>query len=187
MSSIKKDNIKVYSNQFKETTDKYLEQQRQQHTDTASNISQTTDKINQSVNKFQENNINIFERNAENLRKNQEQFSNTIQEISNNTTELQKNVLNTYQSLYVRFLDYINNSYWKNFNTSQRYSEIYNTLNRNIQDNAVNATNFINEITVGGIENFNKSVEITQKYYNDIVQNNFDYAKKKLELSYNRQ
>ena len=120
------------------------------------------------------------------MRKNQEQFSKTVQEISNNTIELQKNVFDTYQSSYVQFFENINNSYWKNFSTPQRYSEIYNTLNRNIQDNTVNATNFINEITVGSIENFNKSVEITQRYYNDIVQNNFDYAKK-IERSYNRQ
>ena len=186
MSSTKKDNIKESTNQFKETADKYLEQQRQQYKDTASNLSQTTDKINESVNKFQENNLSIFEKNAENLRKNQEQFSKTIQEISNKTIELQKYIFDTYQSSYVQFFENINDSYWKNFNTPQRYSEIYNTVNRNIQDNTVNATNFINEITVGSIENFNKSVEITQRYYNDIVQNNFDYAKK-IERSYNRQ
>jgi hypothetical protein len=29
---------------------------------------------------------------------------------------------------------------------------------------------FINEIAVGGIENFNKAIELTQRYYNDIMQ-----------------
>ncbi len=32
-------------------------------------------------------------------------------------------------------------------------------------------------MAVGGIENFNKSIEITQRYYNDRVQNNFNYLK----------
>jgi gas vesicle protein len=190
MSSTKKDNIVKESNdQINEIVDKSLEQQKQQYKDTASNISQTTHKINQSVNKFQEDNRRIFENNVDTFRKYEEQFSKTIQEISNNAIELQKNIFNTYQSSYSQFFDNISNnnkSYWKNFSTPQRYSEIYNTLNRNIQDNTVNATNFINEITVGSIENFNKSVEITQRYYNDIVQNNFDYAKK-IERSYNRQ
>ena len=178
---IRKENI----DQVNESTNKYFDQQKQQFKNTAANVSDTTEKIAQKVNKFQEDNRKIFENNAETVRKNQEQFSKTSQEISNNTIELQKNIFDTYQSSYVQFFDNINNSYWKNFNTSQRYSEMYNTLNKNIQDNTVNATNFINEITVGGIENFNKSLALTQRYYNDIVQNNLNYAQK-IERSYNR-
>jgi hypothetical protein len=44
----------------------------------------------------------------------------------------------------------------------------------------------MNEITAGSIENFNKVIELTQIYYNDIVQNNYNYAQK-IERSYNRQ
>ena len=186
MSSTKKDNIKESTNQFKESTDRYLEQQKQQFKDTTSNVSETTEKINESVNKFQDDNRQIFENNANTFRKYQEQINKTTQEISNNTIELQKNVFNTYQSSYAQFWDNINNSYWKNFNIPERYSETYNTLNKNIQNYTVNATNFINEIAVSGIENFNKSIELTQRYYNDIVQNNFNYAQK-IERSYNRQ
>ena len=187
MSSTKKDTVKENTNQFKENTDRYLEQQRQQYKDTASNISQTTEKINESVNKFQENNRIVFEKNVDTFRKSQEQINRTIQEISNNTIELQKNAFDTYQSSYTQFWDNINNnSYWKNFNIPQRYSETSDTLNKNIQNYTINATNFINEIAVSGIENFNKSIELTQRYYNDIVQNNFNYAQK-IERSYNRQ
>jgi hypothetical protein len=189
MSSIKKDNtVKENINQSKENTDRYLEQQRQQFKNTASNVSNTTEKINENVNRFQDDNRRILEKNAETLRKNQEQINNTIQEISNNAIELQKNVLDTYQSSYAQFWNNINNnnSYWKNFNIPQRYSETSDTLNKNIQNYTVNATNFINEIAVSSIENFNKSIELTQRYYNDIVQNNFNYAQK-IQRSYNRQ
>ena len=184
MSSTKKDNIKETTSQFRESTDRYLEQQRQQYNDTASNIPKTTEKINESVNKFQDDNIKIFEKNADTFRKSQEQINKTIQEISNNAIELQKNVFDTYQSSYAQFFDNINNSYWKNFNTPQRYSETYNTLNKNIQDGTINATNIINEVTAGGIENFNKAIELTQRYNNDVVQNNFYYARR-IERSYN--
>jgi exonuclease VII large subunit len=187
MSSTKKDNIvKENTNRIKENTNEYLEQQRQQYKDTASNISQTTEKINENVNKFQEDNKRIMEKNADTFKKSQEQISKTSQELSNNTVELQKNIFDTYQSYYSQFFDNINNSYWKNFNVPQRYSEIYYTINKNIQDYTTNATNIINEISVGGIENFNKAIELTQRYYNDIVQNNFNYAQK-IERSYNRQ
>ena len=187
MSSTKKDNVKENTNQFKENTDRYLEQQRQQYKDTASNISQTTENINESVNKFQADNKRVLENNVDTFRKYQEQINKTTQEITQNSIELQKNILNTYQSSYAQFWDNIkNNSYWKNFNIRQRYSETYNTVNKNIQDSTGNATNFVNEITVGGIENFNKSIELTQRYYDDIVQNNFNYAQK-IERSFNRQ
>jgi hypothetical protein len=188
MSSTKKDNIKENTNLSKENTDRYLEQQRQQFKDTAYNVSNTTEKMNENVNKFQDDNRRIFEKNAESLRNNQEQINKTIQEISNNTIEFQKNVLDTYQSSYAQFWDNIknNNSYWKNFNIPQRYFETSDTLNKNVQNYTINATNFINEIAVGGIENFNKSIELTQRYYNDILQNNVNYAQK-IERPYNRQ
>jgi ABC-type transporter Mla subunit MlaD len=187
MSSTKKDNVKETTNQLKESTDRYIEQQRQQYNDTASNISQATDKINENVNKFQEDNRRIFENTSDTFRKSQEHISKTIQEFSNNAIELQKNIINTYQSSYTQFFDNVNNnSYWKNFNIPERYSEIYNTINKNMQNYTANATNIINEITAGGIENFNKAIELTQRYYNDIVQNNFNYAQK-IERSYNRQ
>jgi hypothetical protein len=179
MSSTKKDNVKENINQFKENTEDTLEQQRQQYKDTASNISQTTDKINENVNKFQEDNRRIFENTSDTFRKSQQQISNAIQEISNNAIELQKNVFDTYQSSYTQFFDNNNNnSYWKNFNIPERYSEIYNTINKNMQNYTANATNIINEITAGGIENFNKTIELTQRYYNDIMQNNYNYAQK---------
>jgi exonuclease VII large subunit len=187
MSSTKKDNVKETTNQLKESTDRYIEQQRQQYNDTASNISQATDKVNKNVNKFQEDNRRIFENTSDTFRKSQEHINKTIQEFSNNAIELQKNIFNTYQSSYAQFFDNNNNnSYWKNFNIPERYSEIYNIINKNIQNYTVNATNIINEITAGSIENFNKAIELTQRYYNDIVQNNFNYARK-IERSYNRQ
>jgi predicted HicB family RNase H-like nuclease len=45
MSSTKKDDVKEITNQFKESTDRYLEQQKQQFKDTASNVSDTTEKL----------------------------------------------------------------------------------------------------------------------------------------------
>ena len=187
MFSTKKDDIKENINQFKESTDIYVDQQKQQIKDTASNVSDTTEKINENVNKFQTNNKRVFEKNADTFRRYQEQINQTTQEISNNTIELQKNVFNTYQSSYAQFWNNIYKSYWENFNIPERYSEISDTLNKNIQNYTINATNFINEIAVSGIENFNKSIELTQRYYNDIMQNNFNYARKiERSSAYNR-
>ena len=187
MSTTKKDKTikETITDELKESTNSYLEQQRQLSKDTASNISQNTENINENVNKFQEDNRRIFENTSDTFRKSQEQTRNTIQEITNNAIEFQKNVFNTYQSSYSQFLNNINKSYWQNFNIPERYNETYNTLNKNIQDSTVNTTNFLNEIFVGSVENLKKSLELTQRYYNDIVQNNFNYIQK-LARSFNR-
>jgi nitrate/nitrite-specific signal transduction histidine kinase len=112
---------------------------------------------------------------------------NNKKENNNYNSNKYKNV-KFFENHQAQFFDNINKS-WKNFNIPQRYSETYNTINKKIQYYTSNATNFINEITVGGcIENFNRLVELTQRYYNDVdvVQNNFNYARR-IERSYKRQ
>ena len=151
---------------------------------TRKDIKETTDKINQNVSKFQQDNRRLFENNVDTFRKYQEQINQIIQQISKNTIELQKNVFNTYQSSYSQFLNNINKSYWQNFKIPERYSETYNTLNKNIQDSTVNTTNFINEIFVSSVENVKKSLELTQRYYNDTMRITFNYIRK-IEGSYN--
>ena len=153
---------------------------------TQKDIKETIDKVNQNVSKFQLDNRKLFENNVDTFRKYQEQINQVIQQISKNTIELQKNVFNTYQSSYSRFFDNVtNNHYWNNFNFSKKYSETYNTIDKNIQDYTVNATNLINEISTGAIENFNKAIELSWKYYNNTIQNIDNYSQK-IERSYNR-
>ncbi|MDX1373894.1 MAG: YtxH domain-containing protein [Nitrososphaeraceae archaeon] len=185
MSSTKKNDIKENTSKLKDTTDKYLEQQKQQVQDTIDDVSETTTTINENANKIQTDNQKVFEKNVDTFRKYQEEIVRAVQEISNNATEVQKNFFNTYQSSYIQFLDNTFRSHWQNFNIPERYSETYDTMSKNMQDGTINVTNIINEITVGGIEHFSKSIELTQRYYNDILQNNVNYAKK-IERTYNR-
>jgi hypothetical protein len=63
MSSTKKGDVKENTNRTKESTEKYLEQQKQQYKDTASDLSQATEKFNENVNKFQKDNRRIIEKN----------------------------------------------------------------------------------------------------------------------------
>ena len=112
--------------------------------------------------------------------------------ISQRIIDLRPKLCKTIQ-FYSQFFNINNNnnnnnndSYWKNFNTPERYSEFYNTINKNIHNYTINATNIINETAASGIENFVKAIELTQRYYNDIAQNNLNYAQK-IEKSFNRQ
>jgi hypothetical protein len=97
---------------------------------------------------------------------------------------LQKNIIKTFQSNYGQTLENIYNSYWNNFQIPERYTETYNTINRNVTDDITNRTKFINEIVIGNIETFNKSIESVERYFNDTIQTYFNYIRN-LERSCN--
>ena len=155
MTSTKKDEVKVSTNQLQESTDSYLKQQKQQV----------------------------------------EHISVATQGISLNNIEYQKNICNTFHSSYIQFLDNFSKSS-ENFKPSEKYYEIYNTFNKNIQKYIVNipdSQNLINEITVSGVENLNKCIEISQKsgvetlnkcieisqrFYSELLQNISNFARK---------
>ena len=113
----------------------------------------------------------------------QQQTINAIQSITNNYIELQKNFLNTFQSTFSKFIDDTSKSYWNNYLYPQRYTDVYNKSNQNVTDNTVNATRRINDVVLASTETFNKSIEIVQKYYNESVQNYFNFVNK-IQKSY---
>ena len=84
----------------------------------------------------------------------------------------------TYQSSISRFLDVTSRSYRNDSTSPNRYSDLYNKTNQTITDNTVTATNKINYAVLRSTETFNKSIEIAQKYYNDSIQNYFNFLKK---------
>ena len=184
MTNLENEN-KKQSNNIKEETGKFLDQQRQQIANTTSNISDTTNKVTNSVNEYQQTNRAILDKSIDTSNKYQQETINTIQSISNNTIELQKNFANTLQSVFSKFLDNTSKSYWNNYLYPQRYTDVYNKTNQNVTDNTVNATRRIIDVVLGSTETFNKSIEIAQKYYNDSIQNFFNFLKK-IERSSNQ-
>ena len=67
----------------------------------------------------------------------------------------------------------------------ERYGDVYNKTSQNITDNTINANRRIKDIVLGSTETFNKSIEIAQKYYNESIQNYFNFLKK-IERSSNQ-
>ncbi len=103
--------------------------------------------------------------------------------VTTELIELQKNFLNTFQSTFSKFIDDTSKSYWNNHLYPQRYTDVYNKSNQNVNDNTVNATRRIYDVVLASTETFNKSIEIVQKYYNESVQNYFNFVNK-IQKSY---
>jgi ABC-type transporter Mla subunit MlaD len=182
MTSLESEN-KKQSNNTKEGTGKFLDQQRQQIENTASNISDTSNKVTNSVNDYQQTNRAILDKSIDASNTYQQETIKTIQSISNNTIELQKNFANTFQSVFSKFINDTSKSYWNNYLYPQRYTDIYNKTNQNVTDNTLSTTRRINNIALASTETLNKSIEIAQKYYNESVQNYFNFVNK-IEKSY---
>jgi hypothetical protein len=182
MTNLENEN-KKQDNNLKEETGKFLDQQRQQIANTTSNISDTTNKITNSINEYQQTNRAILDKSIDTSNKYQQESINTIQSITNNTIELQKNIANTFQSVFSKFIDDTSKYYWNNNLYSQRYTDLYNSINQNVTYNTVKATRLINHVALASAETFNKSVEIAQKYYNEAAQNYLNFVNK-IEKSY---
>jgi hypothetical protein len=148
-------------------------------------MSTNTNEIAKSINKFQDESRKIYENNIERINQYQNQIIDTSKHIADNYIELQKNTVNIYQSAYSQILENLSHSYWKDSNIPERFTDAYNTINKNILDNITDTTNFINEIVSRNIETANKSIEYAQRYFNDTTRNYFNYIRK-LERPYNR-
>src|SRR5215211_8145455 len=171
----KEENI---TSNLKEETKQFLEQQNQQVKNTTSTISETTNKNNDNINQFQETNRTILDKNISTTNRYQHETINTMQSILNNYVELQKNLLNSFQSVISRFLNDASKLYSNNFSSKQQYTDTYNKTNQTITDNTINYTQRVNDFALASIESFNKTIEIAQKYYNESIQNYFNFLKK---------
>ena len=172
----------------KEETNEFLDNQREQRKNTTSTISEsTTNKINDNINEYQQVNKEIIEKNIALANKYQQQITNTIKTISDNYIEAQKNFLYNYQPILSKFLDNIfDNSHWNKFIVPEIYTDVYHKTNQNVTDNTVNATRRLNDFALTSTETFNKSMEIAQKYYNESVQNYFNFVNKIGRSYYNQ-
>jgi hypothetical protein len=183
MINVKEENKNKQSDNLKEEkANESLDTQRQQLKNTTSTILEstgtTTNKINDNINEYQKTNRAILEKSIDTSKNYQQETFNTIQSISNRYFELQNNILNTYQSTFSRYLDDVSKSNWNNFRFPERYSDIYNKTNQNVTDPAINCTQRLNDFALTYTENFNKSIDIAQRYYNESVQNYFDFVNK---------
>ncbi len=166
-------------------TQKFLDQQKQQIDSLTDSISDAKNKFNENISENQQRTKEFVEKNADATNKYQQETINTVQTITNNFVELQKNLLDTYQSLIFKFLGDTSKSFGKNATSPKRYADIYNKANQTITDTTIETTNKINDVVLGSTETFNKSIEIAQKYYNDSIQNFFNFLKK-IERSSNQ-
>ena len=176
MTNLKEENKKPSDHIKKEN---FAKQQNGQVENTISNIQETRNKVTNAIDESQSTNNDNLQKSIDTANKYQQQTINVIHSISDNYLELQKNIFIAYQSVFPKFIDNTfnnNKSYWNNFIYLHKYTDVYNNTKHNITDNTVaNTTGRIHDYLLEYIENFNKSIEHAQKYYNSSIQNFFSF------------
>lgn len=116
------------------------------------------------------NNLFAKNNNLDDLVNYQQTIKKTMKEIKYNFMEEHKNIINTFYSIYSKQLDEIIDDNFNNPKTMEEYFNTYSEINRNLMDNQTNNTSIINDIMDKNMDTFFKSIEVTHKFYCDVVQ-----------------
>ena len=161
------------------------EQQAQQIAEhiiaTTATISKTTNEDTSIMNENQKINKAILDKSTDITNRYQQQIIKAIKVSIDNYNLLQNNIFNTYQSAFSKFINNTSddNKSNKSYNVAVlEQIKVFNKINQNMIDNAINNTRTIHELLTEYIEIFNKSIELGQEYYRDGIKNYFNFGKK---------
>jgi hypothetical protein len=166
----------------KNTSQQQKEQQTQQITEhtiaTTATISKTTNEVTNRINENQKINKAILDKSIDITNRYQQQIIKSIKATTDNYSQLQNNILNSYQSAFSKFInDVSDNNKSYNFAALEQL-KMYNKINQNMIDSAINTTRTTHELLTEYIEIFNKLIELGQEYYSDGIKNYFKFGKK---------
>src|SRR5687768_3394025 len=116
------------------------------------------------------------------FKKDQERINSEAKEITNYYLELHKNMINTYNSVYSQILQNSSGLSWDVFfSSAEKFTnypfDIKNMYTRLIS-NRDKSLKLIDHVIIENIDAFIKSLELTQKFYQDIIQSYLNCIKK---------
>ena len=179
---IESDNKQIQNKSNNPSQQQKEQQQSQQiaeHTiATTATISKTTNEDTSRINENQKINKAILDKSTDITNRYQQQIIKAIKVSTDNYNLLQNNILNTYQSAFSKFINNTSDDN-KSYNVAVlEQIKVFNKINQNIIDNAINNTRTIHELLTEYIEIFNSSIELGQEYYRDGIKNYFNFGKK---------
>jgi len=128
----------------------------------------------------QENTLLIDDNNS--LKKDQERINSEAKEITNYYLELHKNMINTYNSVYSQILQNSSGLSWDVFFTGDGRFTNYQFDIKNIYTRLISnrdeSLKLIDNIITKNLDTFIKSIELTQKFYKDIIQSYLNCIRK---------
>ena len=106
------------------------------------------------------------------FKQHREQTMSEARAITNYFLELHKDMINSYNSEYSNLLQNIFNSSWEDFTIPGRFTEypfdIKNTYSI-LSSNRDNSLKLIDNIMTQNLDTFIQSIELTQRFYKDVI------------------
>jgi hypothetical protein len=129
--------------------------------------------------------ININDDNNSSKQDQEKHIVRNAKEIANYSLDLHKDIINTYNSVYSQLLQNIFNYSNNDITILKRFMD-YPFDNKNMYTNSISnnlsysdeSLKLIDNVMTKNMDTFIKSIELTQRFYKDIVQSYLNYIKK---------
>ena len=140
-------------------------------------INITLDETKSTVKKTTDEAIKEIPRFTKAVNEYQEESIQATKDIADNFLESQKEVIHSVQSLWVPYVENIQNSYWSYWSSPNRATENYARAVSNITDSTIASTRLANNVLVATMETWKTSIQHTRDNAKEFSRLNANVAK----------
>jgi len=140
-------------------------------------INITLDETKSTVKKTTDEAIKEIPRFTKAVNEYQEESIQATKDIADNYLESQKEVIHSVQSLWVPYVENIQNSYWSYWSSPNRATENYARAVSNITDSTIASTRLANNVLVATMETWKTSIQHTRDNAKEFSRLNANVAK----------
>jgi len=140
-------------------------------------INITLDETKSTVKKTTDEAIKEIPRFTKAVNEYQEESIQATKDIADNFLESQKEVIHSVQSLWVPYVENIQNSYWSYWTSPNRATENYARAVSNITDSTIASTRLANNVLVATMETWKTSIQHTRDNAKEFSRLNANVAK----------
>jgi len=134
--------------------------------ETKSSVNKTTDEAKKEVPRF-----------TKAFNEYQEESIQATKDIADNFLESQKEVIHSMQSLWIPYMENVQNSYWSYWTSPNRATENYARAVSNITDSIIAATRLANNVMFAGLEGWKRTMQHTRDNAKEFSRLNANFAK----------
>jgi hypothetical protein len=134
--------------------------------ETRSTVKRTTDEAIKEIPRFTKA-VNEY----------QEETIQATKDIADNFLESQKEIIHSLQSLWIPYVENVQNSYWSYWTSPKRATENYARVVSNITDSTIASTRLANNVFFASMETWKTSVQNARDNAKEFSRLNANFAK----------
>jgi hypothetical protein len=134
--------------------------------ETKSTVKRTTDEALKEIPRFTKA-VNEY----------QEESIQASKDIADNFLESQKEIIHSFQSLWIPYVENVQNSYWSYWTSPKRVTENYARMVSNITDSTIASTRLANNAIFSSLEAWKTSIQHARDNAKEISRLNANVAK----------